>query len=127
MQPARKTTTKASIKRKPEPAKKTPRATPKATRAQPDGKTYLNAEQASDLLGISATTIKAAVRSGDLAGRDFGGSAGVRTTRDALQAWIEGTTIKVEEPEPAAPPEALKASSDEAVETPAETTTEGAS
>jgi hypothetical protein len=94
-------------------AKRAPRK-PRSPNPSADGVQYLGAEDAEALVGIAARRISAAVRSGELAGRDFGGAAGIRTTPAALDAWLTGakpapSTAPIGPPAPEGPPEAVQA------------------
>lgn len=69
---------------------KPPRRTAKRKpNVKPDGVNFFSADQASEHTGLSKVTIWDAVKNGRLAGTDFGGPAGVRTTLGALETWIE--------------------------------------
>lgn len=78
-----------------------PRAPAARRNTSPDGVDFFNAEQAADACGVSMRAIIDAVRDGELGGTDFGGSVGVRTTREALNAWIDRGRARAPDAAPA--------------------------
>jgi len=55
-----------------------------------NGDAILHTEAAALAAGVSEATIRAAFRSGELEGRDVGGSAGILTTWQSLLKWARG-------------------------------------
>lgn len=62
---------------------------------RPDGKDVLDVDGAARLAGVSLRAVRDAQRTGALRGKDFGGSCGLRVTREAVLSWINGVEVTV--------------------------------
>lgn len=65
---------------------------------QEDSK-FISTDEVSALVGVSPRVVQAALRKGELKGRNMRGRRGWVTTKEAVSAWIESGNPNLDKPD----------------------------